>query len=266
MPISWIAALQVYAKETGQYILPKKGSEAYDRVKKIQMETEAGPEHTVAKRGTGKRAMASKARLEKAHHSEIKVGVEGDGEKKRTSGKLGKAHHSDIKFGVKGGEPAKAPGIVSGTVSKKKAPTKKGGASEVTTTAGDAVLPPAANLTQIDNQGIASKSKKVIEPEAHPEKKVGRKGISRSGKTVGAEVTEDIVNRNTGPGGLTNARLADQKEEVEGVLHAAKKTPKVVLVGDGSEKTIDGLKSNDPKAIEGKAPFSITALRTKLMC
>jgi hypothetical protein len=248
--ISWPAALRLYAKVTGQYILPKKGSAAYDAVKKLQMETADGPEHAVAARGTGKKAMASKERMEKS------------------KGRLEKAHHSEIKFGVEGGkgEPAAAPGIVSGKVSKKRAPTARGGASEVTTTAGDAVLPPASKLTQIDNQGIAEKSKKVVEPEAHPEKKVGRKGIGRSGKTVAAEATSDIVNRNTGMTAAVSAQLAGQTEEIKGALKAAKKTPKVVHVGDGGEATIDGLKTDDPKAIEGKAPFSIQALRNKLLC
>jgi hypothetical protein len=241
--ISWPAALRLYAKETGHYILPKKGSAAYDAVKKLQMETEHSPEHEIAKRGNGKKAKASKVRLEKAHHSEIKFGVEG-----------GK------------GEPAPSATIVSGKISKKKAPTARGGASEVTTTAGDAVLPPASKLTQIDNQGIAEKSKKVVEPEAHPEKKPGRKGIGRSGKTVAAEITSDIVNRNTGMSAAVSAQLAGQTEEIKGALKTAKKTPKVVLVGDGGEATIDGLKSDDPKAIEGKAPFSIQALRNKLLC
>jgi len=236
MAISWVSALRLYAKQTGHYILPKKGSDAYNAVKKIQAETADGPEHTVAKRGEGKRAMAKKSKMAKAMP-----------EPASTTG---------------------TDGIVAGVKKRggKKAPTGAGGASEVTTRAGDELLPPKAKLTQIDNQGITKKAKTVVEPEAHPEKKPGRKGITRSGKTVGAEVTEDIVNRNTGPGGLINARLADQKEEIKAELKSAKKTPKVVLVGEGQEKTIDGLKSNDPDAIEGKAPFSIQALRNKLLC
>jgi hypothetical protein len=235
MAISWVSALRLYAKQTGHYILPKKGSEAYNAVKKIQAETADGPEHSVAKRGEGKRAMAKKAKMAKVAPVP---------------------------------EPASAPGIVAGVKKRggKKAPTGAGGASEVTTREGDALLPPKAKLTQIDNQGVTQKAKKVVEPEAHPEKKVGRKGISRSGVTVSAEVTEDIVNRNTGPGGVSNARLADQKEELKGQLKSAKRTPKVVLVGEGQDKTIDGLKSDDPAGISGKAPFSITALRSKLLC
>ena len=110
--ISWPAALRLYAKQNGSYILPKKGSAAYDAVKKLQMETEDAPEHATAKRGTGKKAVAKASKAASAE--------------------------------------AKAPGITSGTVSKKKAPTARGGASEVTTAAGDPVLPPASNLTQID--------------------------------------------------------------------------------------------------------------------
>jgi len=229
--ISWPAALRLYAKQTGSYILPKKGSAAYDAVKKLQMETEDAPEHATAKRGSGKKAMAKKAKAEGAK-------VEG----------------------------VAAPGITSGKVSKKKAPTAKGGASEVTTDAWDSVLPPAAKLTQIDNEGVAAKSQKVVDPESKPEKKVKGTGITRAGKNVVAEVTSDLVNSNTGMSAVVSAQLADQKEELGKALKVAKKTPKVVLVGDGSDKTIDGLKSDDPKAIEGKAPFSIQALRNKLLC
>lgn len=240
MPIPWTAALRMYSKQNGHFILPKKGSPQYEAVRKIQQETDMTPEHAVKKRekkGNPKSA------------SKVAFAAPG-GESEALHVGLDKA----------------APGIVPGKISKKRAPTKAGGASEVTTTLGDAVLPPASNLTQIDNQNVAERSKKVINPSSKPEKTV-KKGVSATGKTNAANAASEIVNENTGMSAVVSAQLPGQKEEIEMALKKNKKTPKdVVHVGDGSEKTIDGLKSDDPKAIEGKAPFSIQALRNKLLC
>lgn len=233
MAISWVAALRLYAKQTGHYILPKKGSEAYEAVKKLQAETEHSAEHEVAKRGSGKKAMAKAAKSAKSAAS---ASLE-----------------------------ASAPGITSGKVSKKKAPTGYGGAEESETRSGDPVLPPAAKTKQIDNQGVAEKSKKVINPESEPEKVV-KKGVSRTGKTVKANTADFINNENTGVTAAVSAQLAGQKEEIVKALKKAKRTPKVVTVGEGQEETIDNMKTDDPKAITGAQPFSIQALRNRLLC
>jgi len=166
---------------------------------------------------------------------------------------------------AKASKAASAPGITSGKVSKKKAPTGAGGAEESETRAGDSVLPPAANLKQIDNQGIAEKSKKVIDPESKPEK-VQKSGVTRTGKTNKANAANFINNENTGMSAVVSAELADQKEEIGKALKRAKKTPKVVTVGEGQEETIDNMKTDDPKAISGAQPFSIQALRNRLLC
>jgi hypothetical protein len=50
MPIPYAAALRMLAKEKGHFVLPKKGSADYDRVRKLMGETEMSSEHAIKKR------------------------------------------------------------------------------------------------------------------------------------------------------------------------------------------------------------------------
>lgn len=50
MPISYQAALRVYAKKMGKFMVPKKGSSEYDEVRKIMGETEMSSEHEIKRR------------------------------------------------------------------------------------------------------------------------------------------------------------------------------------------------------------------------
>ena len=228
MTIPWTSALRIYAKQKGSYIVPKKGSEAYEAVKKIQMETEMSDEHAVKRKPKGEKASKKEAGVKEA---------------------LPPAHVD--------------PSIAKGKVSRKKAPTAAGGAEESVTREGDAVLPQKAHTTAIDDSR-KGKATKVIEPEAQPEKV--SKGVSRTGKTVKANAQNFIQNENTGMTAVVSAQLAGQKQELEKALKVAKRTPKVVTVGSGDqEATIDGMKTDDPGAISAKEPFSITALRKKLL-
>jgi hypothetical protein len=222
MPISWQAALRLYAKQKGSFMMPKKGSSEYDEVRKLMEATEHSSEHETKPRGRkSKDATAS-----------------------------GKA--LDV-------------GIVPGKVSKKRAPTGQGGASEAVTRHDDPVLPPAAKTTPIDAQVKPKRAKAVVNPTAHEEKGKA-KGIDATGKTVKANAQEFIQNSNLGMSAAVSAQLADQKEVLEKELKRNKKTPKVVTVGEGQEETIDNMKTDDPAGISGKAPFSIQALRNKLLC
>jgi hypothetical protein len=229
--IPWTSALRIYAKQKGHYIVPKKGSEAYDEVKKIQNETEMAEEHAVKRKPKAEKAASKKA-----------AGVKED---------LPPAHLDAS--------------VVKGKVSRKKAPTGARGAEESLTREGDAVLPAKAHTTPIDDSR-KGKATKIIEPEAQPEK-VSKKGLTRTGKTVKADTQNFIENKNTGVSAVVTAQLAGQKEEIVKALKVAKKTPKIVTVGSGDkEATIDAMKTDDPAAIEGKAPFSIQSLRNRLLC
>ena len=240
MPIPWTAALRLYSKQNGHFILPKKGSPQYEAVRKIQQETDMTPEHAVKKR-------------------------EKKGNPKSAS-KVAFANPGGESEALHVGIDKPAPGIVPGKIPKGRAPTKYPGAEASLTESGNPILPPPSNLTQIDNQGVAEKSKEVVNPSSKPVRAV-KKGVSKTGKTNAANAANEIMNESTGMSAVVSAQLPDQKKEIEKALKKNKKTPAdVVHVGDGSEKTIDGLKSDDPKAIEGKAPFSIQALRNKLLC
>lgn len=226
MPIPWTSALRIYAKEMGRYIVPKKGSEAYEIVKAIQQETEMSDEHKVKRKPrTSTKAAGVKEDLPPAHVD---------------------------------------PSVVKGKVSRKKAPTPGGAAEESLTREGDDVLPTKAHTTAIDDSRRGKKTK-IVDPDDFPEQE-SKKGLSRTGKTVKADAQNFIENKNTGIGAVVTAQLAGQKQEIEKALKQAKKTPKVVNVGSGDkEATIDGMKTDDPAAIEGNAPFSILALRKKLL-
>ena len=52
MPISYAAALRMLAKERGHFSLPKKGSDDYEKVRQLMIQTEMSAEHEVKKRAT----------------------------------------------------------------------------------------------------------------------------------------------------------------------------------------------------------------------
>lgn len=223
MAISWAAALRLYGKQHG-FTLPKKGTPAYEAVKKLQMETADGPEHAVKKRASKK-------------------------EKKEVV--VAEAH-----------EP---------TTKAKKAPTRKGGAAPETTRNHDAILPPAQGTAPLEAGGgagsRAQKEMKRPEVENAGEKPVKkRRGVRSSGLTAGAATQEFLVNENVMGGGAASAQMPGQKKRIKKTLAKKEDEVKVVEVGEGEERTIEGMKTDDTKAVEGKAPFSIQALRNRLLC
>jgi len=216
MAISFQAALRLYAKQRGSFILPKKGSAEYEAVKKIQESTEMGPEHEVKKRTSKKNADTS-APGKKGKKAEV------GGEKDMV-----------LKAGVKGNV--------------------------------DEPLPPKAVTKVIDDPKDEVKNAGPVVPDAVKVKENKCKGVTRSGRTK-KEVAQDfIVNENTGPSQVVSAQLPDQKEQIAKELKVAKKTPKIVTVGQGEERTVEGLKTDDPAAVKGQAPFSIQSLRNRLLC
>ena len=219
MPITWAAALRLYSKDKGHFVVPRKGSEDYEAVKKLQQETADGPEHAVKKRGS----------------------------------KKGKSEEE----GAMGGK------VVKGVVKGKKAPTPGGAAAEQVTAAGDALLPPRAHTTEIDEQFALKKSKKVVRDTISKPKK--EKAIQRDGKTKAADQLQVMAEENTGPSATVSNQLPGQKAMIAAELKEAKKQVKAKVLENPPEPTIDGMKTDDPKAIEAKAPFSILSLRKKLL-
>jgi len=107
----------------------------------------------------------------------------------------------------------------------------------------------------------ANDEKVIKNPEDAPVAE--RKGVQSSGETKKMEAQDFIANRNVGPSAAITTQLPGQKEQIKKELK--RKLPKLSPVDPNPpEKTIKGLKTNDPKAVEAKAPFSFNALRLLL--
>jgi hypothetical protein len=224
MPIAWAAALRLYGKQKGHFVVPRKGSPDYDAVKKIQMETADGPEHAVKKRVSKKKS------------SEVVVA---------------EAH-----------EP---------TTKAKKAPTRKGGAAPDTTRDHNPIVPPAQGTKPLEAAGGAGskaqdlKEEPVVKEESK-KKAPKRRGVKASGLTAAAATFQELTEKNLMDGGAAAAQLPGQKERIKKSLAKKEGEEKMMEVGDGSEKTLEGLKSDDPVALSGRRPFSFQALRNQLLC
>jgi hypothetical protein len=139
--ISWQAAMRLYAKQRGAFIVPKKGSAEYEAIKKLQAETEMAPEHEVKKRQSKKTTIAR--------------------------GTLGAAG-LEMKLEAGAGP------------------------------AGEPKVPPPAQATKpIDLPQREKRQKKKVENAAEIPVKES-KGVSRTGKTHGANTQDFLENRNTG--------------------------------------------------------------------
>jgi hypothetical protein len=103
--------------------------------------------------------------------------------------------------------------------------------------------------------------KTVENPEANPV--VDRKGVESSGLTKKVEAQQFIMNSNLGPSSAITAQLPGQAEQIKKSLKV--KVPKLAPVEPKPvETTVAKLKTDDPKAIEARAPFSFNALRLRL--
>lgn len=89
------------------------------------------------------------------------------------------------------------------------------------------------------------------------------KGVRSSGETKKMDFQNFVANENTGPSTAITTQLPGQKELIKKVL--SKKVPKLSTpLKNPTDDTTKNLKTNDPKAIEAKAPFSFNALRLRL--
>ena len=209
MPISWAAALRMYGKQKGHFIVPRKDSEDYHAVKKLQQSTEMSAEHEVKRR--------------------------------QRKGK-----------GMTGATMAVPEGGVN--------------ASLPPPAANKSVTKPIDSAGGIGSKAEGLKKKPEVEDAAKVPEKKGKKGLARSGKTVKADTVQELEDRNLGDGGALAPAYAGQKAGIKKQLEQNRKTARVVSVGEGEEKTIDGMKTDDPKAVSGSAPFSYQALRNRLLC
>ena len=130
----------------------------------------------------------------------------------------------------------------------------------------DLALPPAATKPILKEVIVQPKvrGKKILKnPEDAPV--AVKKGVKASGETKKQEAGDFVKNTNTGMSAVVSNQMAGQKKELKKALKTASEMPKLSDTGAPQDKTIAGLKTNDPAAVEGRAPFSIQALRNKLL-
>jgi len=118
-----------------------------------------------------------------------------------------------------------------------------------------------------EGKEVASKTDIVNNAKELPEAK-GDKGISRTGKPKAVNVNNEIVNNETGSQ-VISAQFPGQKESIKKALEENKKQDKPLTpsaVPDPPSKTVKKVKAHVPdvKAVEGRAPFSMSALRKML--
>lgn len=117
-----------------------------------------------------------------------------------------------------------------------------------------------------EGKEVASKNDIVKDAEAVPAA-APRKGLSSTGKPTKVNVNSELVNEETGDSMMSPA-FAGQKENIKKALKANKKDAPLAssAVPDPPSKTTRNVKSHVPdmKAVEGRAPFSFSALRKAL--
>lgn len=143
---------------------------------------------------------------------------------------------------------------------------KKVKALVAASTEADLALPPAATKPLLKEVIVQPKvrGKKILKnPEDAPV--AVKKGVKASGETKKQEAADFVKNTNTGMSAVVSNQLSGQKKELKKALKTASEMPKLSDTAAPQDKTIAGLKTNDPAAVEGRAPFSIQALRNKLL-
>jgi hypothetical protein len=110
-----------------------------------------------------------------------------------------------------------------------------------------------------EGKEIASTKDIVKDAEAVPTA-APRKGLSSTGKPTKANVNNELVNEETGDS-MVSPAFAGQKENIKKDAPLASSA-----VPDPPSKTKRNVKSHVPdiKAVEGRAPFSFSALRKAL--
>jgi hypothetical protein len=117
-----------------------------------------------------------------------------------------------------------------------------------------------------EGKEVASKKDIVKDAEAVPAA-APRKGLSSTGKPTKVNVNDELLNQETGDSVVSPA-FAGQKENIKRSLKADKKDAPLAssAVPDPPSKTTRNVKSHVPdmKAVEGRAPFSFSAIRKAL--
>ena len=114
-----------------------------------------------------------------------------------------------------------------------------------------------------EGKEVASKKDIVPNAEAVPEAK-GEKGMSSTGKPKKVNVNDTLLNKETG-NSVIPAQYPGQKESIEKMLKTDEKDKPLTPMAqpDPPKKTVRKVKTHIPdvKAVEGRQPFSMSALR-----
>jgi hypothetical protein len=118
-----------------------------------------------------------------------------------------------------------------------------------------------------EGKEVASKKDIVKDPMEVPEA-APKKGIASSGKPKKVEDNDMLKNEETG-NQVIEMNLAGQKESIKKVLKDNKKENKPLAAAPNpmpDNKTVKNVKAHVPdmKAVEGRAPFSFSAIRKAL--
>jgi hypothetical protein len=136
----------------------------------------------------------------------------------------------------------------------------KGGASM------EAPPPMKVDTVLIDQPvAVVEDSKKIVKKVASKPMKAAKGGVRRDGKTKQEDLTDEVVNTNTGVSAVISSQNAGQKKQIEKALK--KKGPTMEVKADPAEQTIDHMnKDATGPAVDGDAQFNFTEFRKMLLC
>jgi hypothetical protein len=124
------------------------------------------------------------------------------------------------------------------------------------------ILPPKSKTIDPQTPLRKDKKKPVVEnAEAKPVLK-GKKGVTTAGVSQSEAFTDSLENGRP-VDTMIQLNNAGQKEKIAKQL-AKPTTGDTSTQREGEDKTIEGMTTNDPKAITMKAPFSFAALRLRI--
>ena len=165
-------------------------------------------------------------------------------------------------------DPAAAP-----AANEKIAPIDGAPRNDVNAVAAKPVDPSVTKTTPIDvpnlpGEGKEVESKKAVVPDAAAIPDAApKKGLSSTGKPTKVNANDALLNEATG-NSVIPAQYPGQKESIKKMLAVDKKEKPLsnTEVADPPEKTTKARVKHTPdvKAVEGRAPFSFSALRKML--
>lgn len=134
-------------------------------------------------------------------------------------------------------------------------------------------VPTKSALIDVPNLPDEANLKKIVKDSDKEPMPKPRRGISTTGEPVRYDANDLLSNKETGAQ-VIETMLPGQKESIKEVLKANKKlkplkpvaNPEPANAAGGHNETVEDVKKHIPdiKAVEGRAPFSFSAIRKQL--